>query len=298
MKILVTGSEGQLGWELLREAKSFGFEAIGFDLPQIDITIKSDMEKIISAAKPDVVVNAAAYTNVDKAEDEQEACFAVNKTGPENLSLICDSFKIPLIHISTDYVYDGRKNAPYTEKDVMRPTNVYGKSKSEGEVAIRNILQKHIIIRTSWLYGIHGHNFVKTIIRLGKEKEEIAVVSDQFGCPTYAADLSNAILSVSSCIQKNPDDIWGTYNLCGAGITTWHGFAEKIIEEARKHTHIKTKLVKPIASKDYPVKAIRPYFSVLDCSLVKSKFGITQKPWQESLKTGIDILLADKLISS
>lgn len=277
----------------MREAKSFGFEAIGFDLPQIDITIKPDVEKILNNIKPAIVINAAAYTNVDRAEEERGVCFAANCTGPENIAAVCNSLEIPLFHISTDYVFDGSGNTPYTEKDIVSPINVYGQSKAEGDNAIRNILEKHIIIRTSWLYGMHGHNFIKTILRLGKEKEVIEVVSDQFGSPTFATDLAGAILTIPSHIKNNSCDIWGTYNFCGAGITTWHGFAEKIIEEARKYTHIKTIQVKPITSKEYPVKAGRPSYSALDCSLINRKFGIASKPWQESLKTAIKTICSN-----
>ncbi|MFH2046222.1 MAG: dTDP-4-dehydrorhamnose reductase [Pseudomonadota bacterium] len=293
MKILVIGSQGQLGWDLLKEAKAFGFEATGFDLPQIDIRIKSDVEQIISDFSPTIVVNAAAYTNVDKAEEERDVCFAANCFGPENIAAVCNSLSIPLIHISTDYVFDGSANTPYTETDKISPINVYGKSKAEGEILVRNIIEKHIIIRTSWLYGIHGNNFVKTILRLGKEKEVISVVSDQYGSPTFATDLSNAVLTISSQIKNGNSNIWGTYNFCGAGITTWHGFAEKIIEEAKQYMQIKTTMVKPIASKDYPVKAGRPSYSALDCSLIKRQFGISPKPWQESLKASIKIICSN-----
>ncbi|MBA3037604.1 MAG: dTDP-4-dehydrorhamnose reductase [Desulfobacterium sp.] len=293
MKILVTGSQGQLGWEILREAKSLGFETVGFDLPQIDITIKSDVEKVINNTRPDIVINAAGYTNVDRAEEEKEICFAVNCIGPGNIAAVCSSLEIPLIHISTDYVFDGSGNTPYTEKDIISPINAYGKCKAEGDDAVRNILQKHIIIRTSWLYGIHGHNFLKTILQLGEEKEVIEVVSDQFGSPTFATELANAVLTISSQIQNSSCGNWGTYNFCGTGITTWHGFAEKIIEEARKYMDIKTILVKPITSKEYPTKARRPYYSALDCSLMNRHFGIASKPWQESLKTAIKIICSN-----
>ncbi len=293
MKILITGSQGQLGWELLREAKSYGFETIGFDLPQIDITIKPDVEKVINNIRPDIVINAAGYTNVDRAEDEREVCFAANCTGPGNIAAVCNNLDIPMIHISTDYVFDGRKNTPYTEKDIISPINAYGKCKAEGDNAVSDVLQKHIIIRTSWLYGIHGNNFVKTILRLGKEKEVLEVVSDQYGSPTFVTDLADAVLTISSHIKNNSGDIWGIYNYCGAGVTTWHGFAEKIIEEAGKYLDIKTILVKPITSKEYPTKAGRPSYSALDCSLINRQFGIVSKPWQESLKMAIKLICSN-----
>ena len=202
MRILVTGSEGQLGWEILRQASFFNIEAIGLDLPCLDITVEPGIMKVFKEYKPDILINAAAYTNVDKAETDERACFAVNVNGPENLAAACKNAGIPMIHISTDYVFDGTNKTPYTEKDPVSPTGIYGKSKAEGENVVRNILEKHIILRTSWLYGVHGHNFVKTILKLGKEKEVIGVVSDQSGSPTSAADLAETLLIIASRIQK------------------------------------------------------------------------------------------------
>ncbi|RPJ15978.1 MAG: NAD-dependent epimerase/dehydratase family protein, partial [Desulfobacteraceae bacterium] len=180
MKILITGSEGQLGWELLRQASLFNIEAVGLDLPELDITVESGIANAFKKYKPDVLINASAYTNVDRAEADMERCFAVNVMGNGKLASACKSVKIPMIHISTDYVFDGTNKIPYTENDPVSPVNFYGRSKAESENGLRNILGKHIILRTSWLYGVHGHNFVKTILMLGKEKEVIGVVSDQF----------------------------------------------------------------------------------------------------------------------
>jgi len=294
MKILITGSEGQLGWELLRQAGSFNIEAVGLDLPYLDITAESGIVKVFKEYKPDILINAAAYTNVDKAETDEKACFAVNVNGPENLAEACKNINIPMIHISTDYVFDGTKKTPYKENDTVSPTGIYGKSKADGENRVKNILEKHIILRTSWLYGVHGHNFVKTMLKLGKEKEVIGVVSDQFGSPTSAADLSEAILIIVSRILNNCEVTFGTYNYCGEGITSWHGFAEKIIETAKQYSPVTTKLVKPISTGEYPVKARRPAFSALDCSLIQEKFGITPKPWQKSLEAVIGRIFSCK----
>ncbi|MBU1711476.1 MAG: dTDP-4-dehydrorhamnose reductase [Proteobacteria bacterium] len=288
MRILVTGSEGQLGWEILRQASFFNIEAIGLDLPCLDITVEPGIMKVFKEYKPDILINAAAYTNVDKAETDERACFAVNVNGPENLAAACKNAGIPMIHISTDYVFDGTNKTPYTEKDPVSPTGIYGKSKAEGENVVRNILEKHIILRTSWLYGVHGHNFVKTILKLGKEKEVIGVVSDQSGSPTSAADLAETLLIIASRIQNNYEIRFGTYHYCGEGITSWHGFAEKIIETAKKHSPVTTELVKPLTTGEYPTKAKRPPFSALDCSLIQERFGITPKPWQKSLEAVIE----------
>ena len=288
MKILVTGSKGQLGHELLIQGNNSGYEILPADLPELDITDKTQVKHRLERFQPSLVVNAAAYTNVDKAETEQDLAFAVNRDGPANLAEACAKFEIPLIHISTDFIFDGKKSSPYIESDPVSPLSIYGKSKQEGENEVRSRLKKHIILRTAWLYGVHGQNFVKTMLRLGREKEVISVVSDQFGSPTSAADLTAVVLQIISRIKKYNGDInWGTYHYCGLGITTWHGFAEEILSLARQYISIKTKDVKPISTAEYPTKATRPPFSALDCGLIKKNFGISLKPWQDSLKTVI-----------
>lgn len=288
MKILVIGSKGQLGHELLIQGNNSGYEILPADLPDLDITDKTQVKHWLERFQPSFVVNAAAYTNVDKAETEQNFAFAVNRDGPANLAEACAKFEIPLIHISTDFIFDGKKSSPYIESDPVSPLSVYGKSKQEGENEVRSRLKKHIILRTAWLYGVHGQNFVKTMLRLGREKEVISVVSDQFGSPTSAADLAEAVLQIISRIKKYSDDInWGTYHYCGHGITTWHVFAKEIINLAKHYIPIKTITVKPISTAEYPTKATRPCFSALDCNLIKKNFGINIKPWQDSLKTVI-----------
>ncbi|MCG2757431.1 MAG: dTDP-4-dehydrorhamnose reductase, partial [Desulfobacteraceae bacterium] len=222
MKILVIGSKGQLGHELLIQGNNSGYEILPADLPDLDITDKTQVKHRLEKSQPSLVVNAAAYTNVDKAETEQNLAFAVNRDGPANLAEICALFKVPLIHISTDFVFDGKKSSPYIESDPASPLSIYGKSKQEGENEVRSRLKKHIILRTAWLYGVHGQNFVKTMLRLGKEKEVINVVADQFGSPTSATDLAAAVLQIISRIKYSGDINWGTYHYCGHGITTWH----------------------------------------------------------------------------
>lgn len=287
MKILVIGSNGQLGDELLIQGNNFGYEILPADLPDLDITDKTQIKNKLEKSRPLFVVNAAAYTNVDKAETDQNLAFAVNRDGPANLAEACAKFEIPLIHISTDFVFDGKKNYPYMESDPVSPLSIYGESKVQGENKVRSRLKKHIILRTAWLYGVHGQNFVKTMLRLGREKEVISVVADQLGSPTSAADLTATILNIISGIQNRPDITWGTYHYCGYGITTWHWFAEEIFKLAKQYIPIKTKKVKAVSTAEYPTKATRPCFSALDCSLIKKNFGINIKPWQDSLKTVI-----------
>ena len=287
MKILVTGSKGQLGHELLIQGNNLGYEILPADLPDLDITDKTQVKHRLEKFQPSLVVNAAAYTNVDKAETEQNLAFAVNRDGPANLAEVCAKFEIPLIHISTDFIFDGKKNSPYIESDPVSSLSIYGKSKQEGENEVRSRLKNHIILRTAWLYGVHGQNFVKTMLRLGREKEVISVVADQFGSPTSAADLAVAVLQIISRIKYSGDINWGTYHYCGHGITTWHVFAEEILNLAKHYIPIKTKNVNPISTAEYPTKATRPCFSALDCGLIKKNFGIRLKPWQDSLKTVI-----------
>ncbi len=254
------------------------------------------MEKALSAYQPVLIVNAAAYTNVDKAESEADLSFAVNRDGPDNLARACANAKLPFIHISTDYVFDGQKKSPYIETDQVSPLGVYGKSKEQGEKRVRLQTKEHIILRTSWLYGVHGNNFVKTMLRLGRGKKTLKVVSDQYGSPTSAADLAEAVLTIANLIisssKINSGIIWGTYHYCGQGITTWHEFAKRIFEIAGRHDAMKVEKIESIKTIDYPTLAKRPLFSGLDCSLIEKSFGIKAKPWQESLKVTIDRIFA------
>ncbi len=294
MKILVTGSKGQLGRELTRQSKDFGFEVLAADLPELDITDLIQVEDMVEKSQASLVINAAAYTNVDRAETEQELAFAVNTTGPANLAVSCAKVDIPLIQISTDFVFDGKKGTPYIETDPVSPLSVYGKSKADGDNKVRSKAKKHIILRTSWLYGLYGQNFVKTMLRLGNEKESIKVVADQFGSPTSATDLAETLLAIADKIQNSSTVNWGTYHYCGHGVTTWHGFAEKIFEIARKYESIKITNVKPVTTSEYSTKAKRPSFSALDCSLIKKYFEITPEPWQKSLEIIINQIYSDK----
>jgi dTDP-4-dehydrorhamnose reductase len=283
MKLLVIGENGQLGWEVCRQGKNQGIDISSLDLPDFDITEPSKAKKAVSQAGVSLVINASAYTAVDKAESEPEVAFAVNRDGPAYLAASCAEIGIPLIHISTDYVFDGRKNDPYLETEPVSPLGMYGKSKAAGETEIRNTLKEHIIIRTAWLYGLHGNNFVKTMLRLREEKEVFRVVADQYGCPTYAADLADAILTIATQISQQCNIIWGTYHYCGKGVTSWHGFAQAIFDLANHYDTFQGKEVAPITTSEYPTPAKRPANSSMDCSLIIKNFGISLRPWQESL---------------
>ena len=290
MKILIIGGQGQLGHELLQESQTRKFDVLAPSEHRMDITDFHAVKNFIGHQQPACVINAAAYTQVDKAEDEASLAFAVNKTACMHLAQICAKNEIPLFHVSTDYVFNGDGQTPYQESDPISPLGVYGRSKAAGEKEIRSNLKEHIILRTSWLYGVHGQNFVKTILKLADKKDHIRVVSDQYGSPTSANDLAKAILTMVDKWRQQSAMTWGTYHYCGQGIVSWHEFAETIIELARQFGGVKTHRVEPIATADYPTKAVRPAFSALDCHLIKKNFGITPKPWRESLKSTIQRL--------
>jgi dTDP-4-dehydrorhamnose reductase len=283
MRLLLVGSRGQLGWELLKATKECGLDCEGLDTPQVDITDRGAVERTLGWEKFSLVINAAAYTAVDKAESERDQAFAVNAEGPRYLALACAKRNIPLIHISTDYVFDGAKTSPYIESDALCPMGIYGESKAAGEKAVREALETHIILRTSWLYSSHGNNFVKTILRLASEREELKVVADQYGCPTYAADLAAAILDIAKQVNSGRSVQWGVYHYCGHGVTTWHEFAQKICELGKKHAPMRVKEIKAISTSEYPTPAKRPPYSALDCSKIEKVFGIQARPWQDSL---------------
>ena len=292
MKVLVTGASGQVGWELSRSCVRNGFEILALDRINLDITDQSAIYRKVRESGVSLVVNAAAYTAVDQAESESEVAFAVNCDGPANLASACAEAGIPLIHISTDFVFDGKKKGPYRETDQVSPLNVYGKSKAAGETGVRERLQEHIILRTAWLYGVHGRNFVRTMLQLGQERDLIQVVADQHGCPTYSADLAEAILRIVVKARENGQLSWGTYHYCGKGITTWHGLAQETLDLAGRHTSLRVKEIKPISTAEYPTPAKRPANSALDCSLIEKTFNIHPRPWQESLAQMIRVLFS------
>jgi dTDP-4-dehydrorhamnose reductase len=291
MKMLITGANGQLGSEIVRQATDMGYDLLGVDLPEHDITQPETVNRLIQDYGPSLVLNAAAFTQVDLAESQEKLAWAVNADAALNLALACSGQDIPLIHISTDFVFDGKKKTPYLESDPVAPLSVYGKSKAAGDDHIRDNLENHVIVRTSWLYGVQGNNFVKTMIRLASERETLNVVADQFGCPTTAADLANALLTISRAIFSSPDIRWGTYHYCGQGIVSWHQFAQAIIDMAKKYRDLKANQVNPIPTSAYPTPAIRPAYSAMNCDRILKQFGVHQHPWKDSLKQTIHQML-------
>ncbi|CAO3363773.1 dTDP-4-dehydrorhamnose reductase [Azospirillum palustre] len=292
MKVLVLGSNGQLGFELMRASWAPGTDVVGLPYPEFDVTRPGDVEKAVAAHAPDLLVNATAHTAVDKAESEVDLSFAINRDGPGAMAAACAARGIPFIHVSTDYVFDGTKDGLYTEDDPINPLGVYGASKAAGEEAVRATTPEHVILRTSWVYSAYGNNFVKTMLRFGKEREEMRVVADQHGSPTAAADLAAAIVQIAGTIEKTGAAAWGTYHLTGSGYTNWHDFAEHIFRRLEERTGKRPRLT-AIGTADYPTPARRPANSRLDCGRARERLGVACPPWQESVDRVIDELFTN-----
>ncbi|MFA9388526.1 MAG: dTDP-4-dehydrorhamnose reductase [Prolixibacteraceae bacterium] len=280
-KILVTGANGQLGNELRRLCKNYpGLEFIFTDVDMLDITNPDAVSVFMEASRPAIVVNCAAYTNVEKAEEDVKNVRKINALAPQVLAAACAMNDAFLIHISTDYVFDGNTNVPYVEDDATNPIQVYGSSKLEGEEKIRTVFDDYVIIRTSWLYSEYGHNFMRTMVQLGADKDEVKVVNDQFGSPTYARDLANTIIDIIIKSILNPQAYQpGVYHYANQGSCSWYEFAKEIFELQG----IDCKLI-PVSTAEYPTKAKRPQFSVLDTTRIRESFGIGIPNWRDSLK--------------
>ncbi|MGE3919500.1 MAG: dTDP-4-dehydrorhamnose reductase [Gammaproteobacteria bacterium] len=276
-KILLLGANGQVGSDIVAAKDHYAIDLIPCDRQTADITNKTQLSQIIHHHRPDAVINAAAYTLVDKAETEKDIAFAINTTGPEYLAEICNQLNIPLLHFSTDYIFDGKKDYPYSEDDHASPQGIYAQSKWLGEEAIRKKHSKHIILRVSWVFGKNGNNFVKTMLRLMEEKEQLNIVADQKGCPTYATDIAHAALQ----IILNPS--FGTFHYCGQPATTWHGFASIIYEAIQSKHLVNTKKINAITTSEYPTPAKRPMNSILDCKKIKNTFNLECSNWKKGL---------------
>ncbi|MDP2409310.1 MAG: dTDP-4-dehydrorhamnose reductase [Pseudolabrys sp.] len=305
--ILLFGAAGQVGRELTALAQARGVKLRGVTRDIADITATDAVAAAVADAKPCLIVNAAAYTAVDRAEKEPDLAHAVNAVGAENIARAAAGAKVPLVHLSTDYVFDGTKTGPYIETDPLAPLGVYGRSKAEGEELVRKACPNAIILRTAWVYGPYGANFLKTMLRLAASQERLRVVADQHGNPTATADIAEAILTVASALTATPtlttltDGITattnttavttgGTFHVAGTGVTTWHGFAAAIVDHQARWTH-KRPPVDAIATADYPTPARRPANSALDSTLFARTFGFRAKPWPERMRETIDILL-------
>ncbi|KAF0189406.1 MAG: dTDP-4-dehydrorhamnose [Desulfobulbaceae bacterium] len=283
--ILLTGAGGQVGYEVKRLAAEQGRSLIGLSRAELDIADSKAVDQILQRVHPFLVINAAAYTAVDKAEQEVEAAMRANRQGPAVLAAACHDRHIPLLHLSTDYVFDGNAAGAYKEDDPVAPGGVYGLSKWQGEEEVRAGLMEHLIFRVSWVFGPHGNNFVKTMLRLAAERDVLRVVADQRGCPTCATHIAAALLTIADRISQGVDVPWGTYHFCGMPETSWHGFAETILREAVDMGMLAHAIpVHPISTDQYPTPARRPQNSVLDCRKFMQTFGLQLPAWQEGLR--------------
>ncbi len=291
MRILVCGAGGQVGHELVDRANKYGLEALSMTREQLDITDADQVAAVVALLKPGMIINAAAYTHVDNAETHSERAFAVNREGAARLAEAARYACIPLLHISTDYVFSGEARKPYREEDEVAPTGVYGASKLAGEEAIRAVLDEHLILRTSWVYGAHGHNFVKTMLRLGRQRDSLSVVADQFGCPTQAGSIADVLLQLTQRYAREGSLAWGLYHYSGRSPCTWFDFAVEIFRQAAAKGMLpKQPQVSSITTAQYPTPARRPAWSVLDCSRFETTFGIATHDWHEDLSVVLDAL--------
>lgn len=286
MKILLTGSNGQVGFELNKKLSALG-ELIATDREELDLTNLNAIRNFIDQTKPDIIINPAAYTAVDKAESESDLAYRINTLAPEVLAEKARELDIPLVHFSTDYVFDGLKKEAYVETDKTNPQSVYGKTKCEGEEKIR-AHHKHIILRTSWVFGSHGNNFLKTILRLIQEKDSLNIVSDQWGSPASASMLSDVTFKIVDGILKNKNfNDYGTYHVTNDGETNWHAYASLISSEVMK-LHVKVTCaadkIHPILTSEYPTAAKRPLNSKLNTEKLKKTFMLELPHWESEVK--------------
>ncbi|MCC6468032.1 MAG: dTDP-4-dehydrorhamnose reductase [Alphaproteobacteria bacterium] len=292
-RILVAGAGGQVGRELTELPAPPDIELVGLDRATLDIAQVDVVNAVFEQARPDIVVNLAAYTAVDKAEAEPLAAFAANRDGAGILAQACRRRGIALVHVSTDYVFDGARPGPWKEDDPIGPAGVYARSKAEGEELVRDALPEHVILRTSWVFGAHGRNFVRTMLdRIGRVPE-LRVVDDQRGCPTAAQDLARALLTIAGKMLDRPRACAGTFHYCNAGVTTWFRFAQAVFARAKAHG-LDVPRVIPIPTSGYPTPAPRPANSELDCTKVVATFGVTRPSWRDRLPPVVDAILAQR----
>ncbi len=286
MKILVLGSKGQLGRCLKDQLKNTDYEVIYSSREQIDITnFKRTKNKILEIS-PEVIINASAYTAVDKAEKDQKTANLINHLAVKNIADICSQQSYWLIHVSTDYVFDGIAKIPYRENDKTNPQGVYGETKLNGELAIQASGCKHIIIRTAWVFSEYGNNFLKTMLVLGREHDELSIVGDQIGCPTYAQDIAIAIVLIVCKLNLN-EEIHGIYHFCGDSACSWYEFAKEIFNQLNMYEQIPVPTIKAVTTEEYPTLAKRPKFSVMDNKKIQKNFDIAPSDWKAGIKSSL-----------
>jgi dTDP-4-dehydrorhamnose reductase len=294
MRIAVTGSRGQVVQSLIERAKGTEVEVIALGRPLLDLADPATVLPAIEAARPAIIVSAAAYTAVDRAEEDQDAAYAVNVAGAGAVAQAASALGVPVIHLSTDYVFNGCKDAPYLESDPTDPLGVYGASKLAGENAVRAACANSVILRTAWVYSPFGNNFVKTMLRLAGQREEVGVVADQLGNPTSALDIANGVLAIAcNLVNDSAAKLRGIFHMTGAGEASWAEFAEAIFTASQTQEGPAAR-VKPITTAEYPTPAPRPANSRLDCGKLAQVHGVRLPQWRESMKLVVATLLAEQ----
>lgn len=295
MKVLVIGAKGQLARSLIGAKKPVGVKIVAMGRPACELSLPETVARTFDLIGPKLVVNTAAYTDVDSAESEPELAHSVNAKGAAIVARACNVRDIPLIHISTDYVFDGSKGAPYVEDDLVAPLGVYGRTKLEGERAVAETCAQHIVLRTAWIVSPFGHNFVKTMLRIAENRMEIGVVADQIGSPTYAPHLASAILEIcQSIVTRHEGQIsWGTYHAAGTGEATWCDLAQEVLVQSKRFGG-KSAVVRPITTSDYPTPARRPANSRLNCGKLARLYGVTLPNWRDGVSECVAQLCPQK----
>jgi dTDP-4-dehydrorhamnose reductase len=297
-RLLVFGGAGQIGRALAEAAPPPEWQVTTLGHAGADITDPGAVEQALKTHRPTCAVNAAAYTAVDRSEDERDICARVNRDGAGVVARAAAAANVPLLHLSTDYIFDGSKTGPWNEDDPAGPLGAYGASKLAGEQLVRESHPRHVIVRTSWVFGVHGNNFVRTMLRLAETRDELRIVADQHGKPTDAADVARALLAIAARLKaKPPQRPFGTFHFAGKRATTWFGFAEVIFEEAARRGG-RVPLLAPIPSTEYATAARRPANSVLDCAKIESVYGIVPRLWSEGLAACLDRLIGPPLESA
>jgi len=291
MRIVVTGCTGQVSTALQERGRDLGHQIVALGRPQLDLAVPKTVVGAMASARPDVIVSAAAYTAVDKAETDRDRAFAVNADGAAAVAVAAAGLGVPLIHLSTDYVFDGTKQGPYRETDQPAPINVYGESKLAGEQRIAAVTDNHVILRLSWIYSPFGANFVRTMLRLAEDRDAIRVVADQTGHPSSAFDIADSIIAIARRMVAEPEAApRGLFHLSGAGATSWAGFAEAIFSGLRARGGRRVAVV-PIAAAEYPLPAARPANSVLSGEKLDAAYGLALPDWRGSLSLCLDRLV-------
>ncbi|WP_026725443.1 dTDP-4-dehydrorhamnose reductase [Flavobacterium sasangense] len=286
MVVLVTGANGQLGQSIQFIANKYpNIQFVYTDFQEMDITNIENCKAVFAKHQPHFCINTAAYTAVDKAESESDKAHLINAVGPENLAKVCKEFDTILVHISTDFIFDGTSKVPYLETDVPNPKSIYGQTKLDGELAIKRNWEKHFIVRTSWVYSQFANNFMKTMLRLASERDTLSVVNDQIGTPTNAVDLAEFLLKIITSCQTESHEVFGIYNFSNEGVCSWYDFAATIFHQKGIEIDLK-----PIPTDSYPTPAKRPAYSVLDKTKIKKVFGVEIKNWKESLTVSLNHL--------